>query len=205
MLLSTLFSALPLLNPALPAQEPVQSTKQTCTCKKSGEKAVFAKVSVNRNKVTTTPAQDENKNIKQKAQRSLRRTLDNQTRGGNTRGVWKLAKITPNKPGQVITWGEHEDDSAVAGLGTLGRNTGDRAVWGHHDASPVSGLAQVSQGNVIQWGQHDDAADVANLGSVKTKKSTKSGQNNIKKKAQAKVNKIGKNSGQKKVRKNRKR
>ena len=107
MLLSPLLSALPLLNPALPAQEPVQSTKQTCTCKKSGEKAVFAKVSVNRSKVTTTPTQDGNNEIKEKAQRTLRRTLDNKTRGGNTRGVTALrntlndfdSTIIPNAQG----------------------------------------------------------------------------------------------------------
>lgn len=216
MFLSTLLSALPLLNPALPVQEPTTKSGQTCTCSKqepvaktkTAKKAVFAKVSVNRGKATQqvqgktnkTTQGKANSDNKAKSQRILRKTLQTHTQGGSNRSAWKLAKIETVNPDEVATWGVHEGNSTVSALGSVGRNSGTRAIWGHHDDdSSVAGLGTVTEGNVIVWGQHDSAPGMNRLGQV-TKNQTKA------KKAktatqQKKANK--KNKGQKKTRKNR--
>ena len=202
MFLSTLLSALPLLNPALPVQEPTKDCAK-CTCTKqepvaqtkTGKKAVFAKVSVNRNKATQQIHGKTAKNTtsktgnKVKAQRALKKTLQVHANGGSDRGVWKLAKIETVNPDQVVTWGVHEEDSSIARLGSVGRTTGNRVIWGHHDDnSGMSELGNATRGNVITWGQHDATPGFNRLGQV-TKNQTK-----------AKNTK-----GQKQTRKNRKR
>ncbi|MCH2100921.1 MAG: hypothetical protein MK209_03260 [Planctomycetes bacterium] len=211
MFLSTILSALPLLNPALPAQEPDQKscTKQESVAQnKIGKKAASTKVNVNRSKVTQQVQGKAAKKVsdnpgnsnKVKAQRAMRKTLQTYARGGSNRGVWKLAKIKPVNPNQVITWGVHEDDSSIAGLGRLGRNTGSRAVWGHHDDdSSISGLANATKEKVITWGQHDSTPSLNRLGQV-TKNTTKK----IKQTA-TQQKRVKKNKGPNQTRKNRKR
>lgn len=216
MFLSTLLSALPLLNPALPVQQPTTKSGQTCTCSKqepvaktkTGKNAVFAKVSVNRGKATkqvqgtaTKSTQGKtNKNNKAKAQRILRKTLKNQTQGGNNRSAWKLAKIETINPDEVVTWGVHEGNSTVSALGSVGRNSGSRAIWGHHDDdSSVAGLGTVTEGNVIVWGQHDSAPGLNRLSHVtKNTTTTKKAKTATQQKKAKK-----KNKGQKQTRKNR--
>lgn len=217
MFLSTLLSALPLLNPALPVQEPVKKSSN-CTCSKqepvaqtntckTGQKAVFAKVSVNRGKATQqihgkTAKTTSDKGNKTKAQRSLRKTLEVSANGGNDRGVWKLAKVETVNPDQVVTWGVHEEDSSIARLGSVGRTTGNRVIWGHHDDnSAMSELGNATRGNVITWGQHDATPGFNRLSQV-TKNPTATKNTN---KTATQQKKAKKNKGQKQTRKNRKR
>ena len=215
MFLSTLLSALPLLNPALPIQEFSQDCSK-CACTKqepvaqtkAGKKTAFAKVNVNRSKATqqvhgksakkTTSATGN----KVKAQRALNKTLQVHTKGGSDRGVWKLAKIETVNPDQVVTWGVHEEDSSIARLGSVGRATGNRAIWGHHDDnSAMSELGNATRGNVITWGQHDATPGFNRLSQV-TKNPTTTKNTN---KTATQQKKAKKNKGQKQTRKNRKR
>lgn len=216
MFLSTLLSALPLLNPALPVQEPIQKSSnctctkqepvaQTNTCK-TGKKAVFAKVSVNRTKATQQihgkTATTKTNKTKAKAQRALRKTLEMRAYGGNDRGVWKLAKVETVNPDQIATWGVHEEDAAIARLGSVGRTTGNRAIWGHHDDNTAMGnLGDATRSNVIVWGQHDAAPGLNRLSKV-TKNPTKTQKTN---KTATQQKKAKKNKGQKQTRKNRQR
>lgn len=109
MFLTTLLSALPLLNPALPVQEPVTKTGQKCTCStqepgakvtktrtktaknartnttKTARKSnkTYGQTVVNRSVVTaqvnSTPHQEPVNKTKQRAQRALRRVTQRNT------------------------------------------------------------------------------------------------------------------------------
>lgn len=214
MFLSTLLSALPLLNPALPVQAPIQDCSK-CACtkqepvaktktKKTGKNTVFAKVSVNRNKATQqvhgkTATTTQDKPNKTKAQRALRKTLEARTRGGSNRGVWKLAKIETVNPDEVVTWGVHEEAPGISRLGSVGRTTGNRAIWGHHDDnSGMADLGNATRGNVITWGKHDAAPGFDRLSKVTKNPNTT-------KKTKKTATQQTKNKGQKQTRKNRQR
>ena len=85
MFLTTLLSALPLLNPALPVQEPVTKTGQKCTC--SSQEPV-AKSNKTRTKAGNTARKNANKTKRIYGKTSVNRSVVNQQIAG-------VAKRTP--------------------------------------------------------------------------------------------------------------
>jgi hypothetical protein len=131
MFLTTLLSALPLLNPALPVQEPVTKTGQKCTC--SAQERV-AKSKSTRTKTGRTARNNASKNKRIYGKTSVNRSIVND----------RIAGKTKRNPANIIK--KHTQHT----LRRVTRNTNTPIVSSEFD---ISGLASVkTRGSKAQIG-----------------------------------------------------
>lgn len=154
MFLTTLLSALPLLNPALPVQEPVNKTGQKCTC--SAQEPV-AKSKTTRTKIGKTARKNANKTKRIHGKTSVNRSVVNKQIAGNTKRTptdvikkhtqFNLRRANGADGTQVdalalVETGVPQDNSPMW-------NDSDSSIiiWGSNPKSPVDALEKVDTTN----------------------------------------------------------